>query len=129
MLLFTCGENKICSSIKMSQNIMNIVVDWLKEVRSYVMEVQADFLELIQYSIVFWFLTMQDISSTLATHVWQPYRKTVVLYVSCVLCLSERFVLHASASCNYQKQNATTNEIMKWDEWMKWNEWNVFFFM
>ena len=25
-LLFTCGEKKICSSIKMSQNIMNIVV-------------------------------------------------------------------------------------------------------
>ena len=43
---------------------MNIVVDWLKEVRSYVMEMQADFLELIQYSIVFLFQT-----STLATHV------------------------------------------------------------
>ena len=26
MLPFTCGEKKICSSIKMSQNILNMVV-------------------------------------------------------------------------------------------------------
>ena len=36
--LFTCGEKKICSSIKMSQNIMNIVValfDFLRTPRYF----------------------------------------------------------------------------------------------
>ena len=30
MFLFTCGEKKICSSTKMPQNIMNIVVELLE---------------------------------------------------------------------------------------------------
>ena len=35
MLLFTCGERKICSTIKKSQNIMNTTVGFLTKNGKY----------------------------------------------------------------------------------------------